>query len=296
MSEASPISVSETFFKGHGLGNDYLVMNEGGPIALVPGTIEALCDRWRGVGADGIVVLLSGDFPPWPLRMFNPDGSEFERSGNGLRILACYLARAGLVNDASFAVQVGGDQVEMTVHSKAGNGIYDVSVAMGQARFGPGAVGLDGGLDDPRLCHPELGPLEFQPVSVGNPHAVLFTDDLSPGYLEAVGSFLAVNPAFRRGTNVQCVRPVGHGRLELRIWERGVGSTAASGTSACAVAAAAVFRGIESPGALEIDAPGGTLAVTVGGDFEVTLRGPVQAICDGRLDPGWIAGLPSDGD
>lgn len=313
------LRVGRRFFRGHGLGNDYLVFEraESGGWPVGPGTVRAVCDRWRGVGGDGIVVLLErhpGD-RAYPLRMFNPDGSEFERSGNGLRVLAAHLFREGLVGADGFRVRSGGDRIGMTVHARGRDGVYDVSVQMGRARMGAEAVDLDPTLLDEqgRAVHPEHGPVSFHPVSVGNPHAVVFLEDFGGGGtfagekpaagpppgapseedLHALGPFLAGHPAFRGGTNVQLVN-VGQGGLRIAIWERGVGRTSASGTSSCAAAAAAVARRRLPPGPIDVEMEGGRLQVTVDPDLEIVLRGPVQEVSEGRLTEGflaWLAGL-----
>ncbi len=309
MHASDPLTVQPTYFKGHGLGNDYLVMEEEAEppdrdaLVLGDSAIRLICDRWRGVGADGIVVLLRGGREPWRLRMFNPDGSEFERSGNGLRILASYLERTGRVGGSPFRVEVGGSRVRMTVHSVSPAGLYDVSAELGEARFGPSEVGLDVAPDDPGLAHPTLGLLDPEFVSVGNPHAVVFPSGESAvggrgpeesdldRLVEEVGPFLAKNPAFVAGTNVQVVRSRGPGVIEIRIWERGVGPTSASGTSACAAASAAVRRGLQEPGPIRVEAPGGALTVEVEPEWTLTLRGPVQAVTEGRLDAGFVRTL-----
>ena len=167
-----------SFFKAHGLGNDYLVFEAGDEWVLDAEGIIAVCDRWRGPGSDGIVLLLDRDSRPFPLRMFNPDGSEFERSGNGLRILAAYLAREGLVGDEPFDVSVGGDTVRLHVFGPPERGLYEVSAEMGRAGHGHQAVGLDpGALDaDHRLDLGGAGSPIVHPVSIGNPHAVVFPE------------------------------------------------------------------------------------------------------------------------
>ncbi len=299
--------IEAQFYRAHGLGNDYLVFEasapgEEGGWVLSPQAVQAICRRGTGEGSDGIVVLMENEPPagdPFPLRMFNPDGSEFERSGNGLRILASFLRRTDRVGSEPFLVRSGGRPIEMTVHGVEPGGIYDVSVRMGRARPTPAAVELEGSRlvgqvgigGSARLFHPRLGPVEFQPVSVGNPHAVVFTDDLSESNLREVGSFLTGHPAFRAGTNVQLARVEGSGRLRIAIWERGVGRTPASGTSSCAAAVAAVHQGRILPGSVEVGMEGGTLQVSVGRDLEVVLRGPVQEVCVGRLTAGFLAPL-----
>lgn len=280
------------FFKGHGLGNDYIVVEEGDGWPLSEVAIQAVCDRWRGPGSDGIVVLLGSAAPPYLLRMFNPDGSEFERSGNGLRILAAYLASRGRVGREPFAVTVGGDSVELTVNAVTSNGVYDVTVDMGPAGFSSDEVGLDEGeLEEPgRILGPE-GALPFIGVSIGNPHCVVFRDSLSEDELARIGPHLASHPAFRDGTNVQLARITGANAVEALIWERGVGPTASSGTSACAVAAAAVWSESIAPGLIEVRMLGGTLHVDVGEDMGLTLRGPVQEVYTGELTAGFIEEL-----
>lgn len=289
---------SDVLFKGHGLGNDYLVVVAGDAWPLTPTAVETVCDRWRGVGSDGIVVLLDSN-PPFRLRMFNPDGSEFERSGNGLRILGAYLASEGLVGDAPFDVEVGGDHVRLTVHKRNESGVYDVFVEMGAARFDDEAVGIDRvQLDSEGRVH-IVGDgdtdggrtLEFHAVSIGNPHAVVFGEPMTREQLRVVGSTLTTHPAFLRGVNVQLAQSLGPGVVEALIWERGVGWTSASGTSACAVALAAVRTGRQEAGAIEVRMEGGTLYVEVTPSFDVILRGPAQEVFRGTMTVGFLAGL-----
>lgn len=281
------------FYKGHGLGNDYLVFEAGDTWALTPGCIAEVCDRWRGVGADGIVLLLdSVEGRPFGLRMFNPDGSEFERSGNGLRILASHLARTGRVDTGPFDVRVGGDRLSMTVHTAA-EAEYDVSVDMGRAEVGPASVHLDpDALDaEGRMVGPDGDRLVVVPVSIGNPHMVVFAPGGGDDELHRWGPYLTTHPALAHGANVQLVTSVEAGVCRPLIWERGVGRTSASGTSACAVAVAAVHQGLADPGRIGVEMEGGSLAVAVSEDRDVTLRGPVAEVCEGRLAPGLLRSL-----
>ncbi len=281
------------FYKAHGLGNDYLVFEEGDSWQTDSASVARVCDRWRGPGSDGIVVLLgdaSGGL--FRLRMFNPDGSEFERSGNGLRILASYLARTDRVGSEPFQVEVGGDRIEMRVHGRSGP-LYDVSVEMGRAGVGPEAVAMEtSALDaEGRLAGPDGEPLTLVPVSVGNPHLVVWVDDPKTEDLNRLGPFLTAHPALAHGANVQLAAPDGAHACRALIWERGVGPTSASGTSSCAVAVAAVHRGLVEPGPIEIRMEGGTLDVTVAADLDVVLRGPVEEVCEGTLSPEWARTL-----
>ena len=277
--------LSKRFYKAHGLGNDYLVFEEGSEWIATPDTVAEICDRNHGVGADGIVVLLGERLEGLPqLRMFNPDGSEFERSGNGLRILAAYLYREDRVGDTPFEVTVGGDLIRMTVHDVQ-DGTYDISVEMGQARVGPDSVGLNtSSLDSSgRILGPDGSYLNVIPVSIGNPHLVVFVPDVSNTILESLGPFLATHSGLSNGANVQLVGPLVGNRLEAAIWERGVGPTSASGTSACAVAVAAIWSKKLDLGAVMIDTIGGSLEVHVNAELEVVLRGPVTEVCTGTL-------------
>lgn len=290
------LSLSRRFYKGHGHGNDYLVFEEGCGWPVLSRTVSQVCHRWRGVGGDGIVALLAGDGPfgrrkgnePFRLRMFNPDGSEFERSGNGLRVLGSYLLARGWVRKREpFPVEVGGDCVEMEILGLLPEGLINVAVEMGSAGFGLQAVGgEEGGLKGGRfLPAPRGETLDIQPVSVGNPHCVAFRDSLSEEDLLYLGPFLTAHPVFPRGANVQLARVLEEGRVEILIWERGVGRTTSSGTSACAVAAACVHRGFMAPGKIRVQMEGGDFFVTVPEDGAVRLEGPVQPVMDGEMTP-----------
>ena len=281
------------FFKGHGLGNDYLVFPFGDGWTVSPEAIRAVCDRWRGLGADGIVLHSSPEERQWRLRMFNPDGSEFERSGNGLRVFAACAASRGWIGDELFVVEVGGGRVRMRVEECLAGGVYDVSVEMGRASLDPADAGLAPGWEWRPLAHPVAGTLDCTLVSVGNPHCVVFTDDLSEAALSRLGPFLTAHEAFPAGVNVQLVRPASRGRIEIAIWERGVGRTQASGTSSCAAAVAAARRGVVDYGDVEVRMEGGTLGVAVSRELEVVLRGPVQAVASGRLSEGFLGALRS---
>jgi diaminopimelate epimerase len=290
------LSLSRRFFKGHGHGNDYLVFEEGCGWPVLTGTVEAVCDRWRGPGGDGIVALLAGDGPfgrrkgddPFRLRMFNPDGSEFERSGNGLRVLGVYLFARGWVRKGlPFPVEVGGDRVEMEILGRVGKSLIDVAVEMGTVKFGLEAVGgEEGGLRDGRfLKGPSGEDLDVQPVSVGNPHCVCFRDDLTESDLLELGPYLTGHGVFPQGTNVQLARVLEEGSVEILIWERGVGRTSSSGTSACAVAAACVERGKMKPGKIQVVMEGGEFFVTVTEERTVRLEGPVHPVMEGEFTP-----------
>lgn len=288
------------FFKGHGLGNDYLVFEgreegEGrGGWLVTPEAVRRVCHRNRGVGGDGLVVDLGRGEGGHRLRMFNPDGGEFERSGNGLRVFAAYLAARGDAPDGQFQVQTGGDTVSMEVLGTDDEGEHDISVSMGRARTGPEAVAADPQVD---LRGPDGEALDWQPVSVGNPHCVVFGRGTGSEAVRGLGPHLERHAAFPHGVNVQLVEvpadAEGQPRIRVAVWERGVGITSASGTSACAAAVACVERGEVSTGEVVVEMPGGTLRVGVTPERSVTLRGPVREVCRGTVSPGFLASLAS---
>jgi len=295
--------VAAAFFKGHGLGNDYLVFDSGDAWWPSAAAVRAVCDPHRGVGSDGIVVVAAME-PVVALRMFNPDGSEFERSGNGLRIAAAALFRRGLVGTDPFPVETGGGTAVLQIHRELAAGAFDASAVLGRARVGPEAVGLelgalmDGGTRSPSLgggfggtlSHPTRGVLHVVPVSVGNPHLVVFTEDLTDEALSEIGPHLVAHPALASGANVQLARVEADG-IRIRIWERGVGRTDASGTSASAVAVAAVAGGRCASGTHTVFMDGGEFQIEVSADLDVTLRGPVSEVFVGELSAGFLEGL-----
>lgn len=254
-----------TFYKAHGLGNDYLVLET--PTALAATLVRAICDRNRGIGSDGILEPRISPAHPIGLRIWNPDGSVAEKSGNGLRIFAWWASRfRGL--GARFAVDLGSEAVACTVDG------LDVGVAIGRAR-----------IEAPRV----IDGLEVVPANVGNPHCVVFREetDLDALPWRTWGERLERDPSFPNRTNVQIARVVDPGTLELRVWERGAGPTLASGSSACAVAAVAVHSGRLAAGPIRVSMPGGSLTVTVSDDLGLHLQGPVAPIGRVVLDPDW---------
>ncbi|MEM7417704.1 MAG: diaminopimelate epimerase [Gemmatimonadota bacterium] len=278
--------------KAHGLGNDYLVFESGEDWLATPAAVTRVCDRTRGIGSDGIVALLwqetSGTTTEVGLRMFNPDGSEFERSGNGLRVLAAHLVRHD-PEIRTVVAHVGGDEVAMTVHSVVA-GTHDVSVEIGRARVGPDAVALND--EDFRADVPDA---EVVPVSVGNPHMVVLSEAgegvrLDDETLNRWGPRITSHAALAAGANVQLAEATDFGGRAL-IWERGVGPTSASGTSACAVAVALVSTGRRPHGHLRISMPGGSLTVGVSSELDVVLRGPVEEVFDVELTEAFTASL-----
>jgi diaminopimelate epimerase len=237
--------------KGHGLGNDYLIVDAAVlDRPLTPGRTAAICDRQRGLGADGILI---GDVAqrPFALRILNPDGSEAEKSGNGLRIFGAWLHHRGLVHTGeTFAVRLVKDTVRMTIEAELEDGALDIRVDIGRASFRGEDVGFRpraGETLDYPLELGDAGSARISTVSLSNPHCVVFVDALDRMDFLARAPLLCAHETFAAGTNVQFARVVDAGTLEAWIWERGAGETLASGSSACAVACAAVRRGFLPP-------------------------------------------------
>jgi len=284
------------FFRGHGLGNDYLVMDPKDlTFKLTPKTIKAICDRNWGLGSDGILSLVPSKKADFGLRIFNPDGSEAEKSGNGLRIFARYLHATGKTKKKRFTVETKGGLVSIDLQVDRHGDAAAATVEMGIATFKPDALPCS--LDVPELIEQPIEAagrsLIFTGVSVGNPHCVVFKpagESWSREELLALGPALEHHKLFPKRTNVQLVVPTGRNEVFILIWERGAGETQASGSSSCAAASAAVrLRLVRSP--VTVKMPGGVLNIDVAPDFSLTMKGPVAEVARGTLSPSFIRGL-----
>lgn len=255
------------FRKYHALGNDYLVLESG---TLDPDSVRSICDRHRGLGADGILEPVPAQDADHGLKIHNPDGSEAEKSGNGLRIYAQWLVDTQNA-DREFTVSLPCGVVRCIVDVDA------ITVEMGHATFEPAEIPCTESLiQSARTVQNTTLPLTA--VGVGNPHCVVFlSDELDTLPWRAWGEALETSSWFPNRTNVQFARVIDAHTVHIRIWERGAGETSASGSSACAVAAAAVKLG-HCIDRVAVLAPGGRLDVTVGPDFDLVLKGPVTPV------------------
>ena len=274
------------FTKGHGLGNDYLVIAERDlPGPLETEAIVKICDRNWGVGSDGILLHVPTTRADFGVRIFNPDGSEAEKSGNGLRIFAKYLRDHGHAKRDEFTVETLGGVVECRCQ-RDGDVVRFVTVEMGRATFRPAEIPMASAAAeavDVPLALADGATVTATAVSVGNPHCVVFVDRLDDEETRRIGPLLERHPAFPNRTNVQFARAVARDTLEIRIWERGAGYTLASGSSSCGAASAAVRTGRCDAGRVTVRMPGGELAVHVRGDWSLRLEGPVEEVCTGVL-------------
>ena len=302
------------FFQGHGLGNEYIVLDPAElAFTLTPGRIAMLCDRVRGIGSDGVLTLedsdsVEADFDSpedsgsadFGMRIWNPDGGEAEISGNGLRIFARWLHATGRTRERTFTVETPGGTIQIETLVDPARAVYAATVHMGRATFNPKALPctleVDELVEQPISAAGEA--LTFTGVSVGNPHCVIFSPSDRPWHrddLLRLGPALATHPVFPHGINLQLTRATGPHSLYILIWERGAGETPSSGSSACAVASAGVRLGLVTT-PVTVESPGGELVVDVGDGFDLTMTGPVEEVDQGTLNPALVEVLSDVGD
>jgi diaminopimelate epimerase len=265
------------FLKGHGLGNDFVVVSESDLSSpLTPEQVRRICDRRLGVGADGVLVFRGGDTPY--MQILNSDGSEPEMCGNGLRVFARYLVEAQGFSNQGTVATLAGPRTFRILDDQS------VEVGMGQAEFVSEADGLVVEL-------PDWAPLRGSHVSMGNPHFVVFEDDavLAPHELARLGAKIQDHQAFPDGVNLSSAAMTGASNIDLRVFERGCGLTEACGTAACAVAAAAVHSGRVPQGeAVAVRLPGGPLMIQVAADGSVRMTGTADIVARGLIDRGFL--------
>ncbi len=288
--------MKNAFFKGHGLGNDYIALDPDDlEFRLTPRNIRAICDRHWGAGSDGILALSKSTRADFGVRIYNPDGSEAEKSGNGLRIFGRYLYATRRTRRRSFTVETKGGLVHIELHVDEHSEASAATVEMGEATFAPGALPCSLKVKELIEQPIKVGQAthSFTGVSVGNPHCVLFRSKgkvWSREELLDLGPQLENHKIFPKRTNVQLAVPTGPHGLYILIWERGAGETQASGSSACAAASAAVRLGlVKTP--VTVKAPGGTLHIDVDADYRLTMKGPVADVFQGRLTSSFVRSI-----
>ena len=274
------------FEKWQALGNDYLIVEADGlPWELTPKRIQRLCEPHFGVGSDGVLVLARAEDAPQvaELRIFNPDGSEAQLSGNGAREAALYLRRAGWTDEDEFSILTGAGEIRPTIRSED-----TATLAMGRASLSSPDF-PSGGPDGTGSLSAAGREWRFQHVSIGNPQCVIEAGgELEELELGTIGPEIERSELFPNRTNVSFIRIEGS-MVRARIFERGVGETLSSGTGASGAAVAAVLGGAASPIAVKLD--GGELAVDVGEDLEVRLTGTAEPVFRGQLSPELVDAL-----
>ena len=293
------------FSKMHGLGNDYVHIDESrDPVADPPRLARAVSDRHRGVGSDGLILMgPAGEGADVRMRIFNADGSEAEMCGNGIRCVVRYAAERGLSRSNPMRVRTGRGTLEVSWRATEA---FEATVGMGAPRLACGEIPAR--LPGVPVASEVVGwhlpasfwqGLQADPgwiagcglagtltlVNMGNPHAVLWCRDVSRVPLERVGPFLERHPWFPARINAHFAQVVGAGEIRMRTWERGSGITMACGTGASAVGVAAVRAGL-CAGPMRVHLPGGELGIEwPGGDAQVRMTGPAAFVAEGELSP-----------
>jgi diaminopimelate epimerase len=268
------------FSKYHGLGNDYLVMDEM-DLMQRPDRVRIICDRNFGIGSDGIL------FGPLPsksalagLRIFNPDGSEAEKSGNGIRIFCRHLWERGSVGHEPFLLETPGGIVRCRVLDPR----HEIEVEMGTVNFWSDVIPVMG--ERREVLQEALDidgeSLKFSAATIGNPHCVILRDQVDADLARRLGPKLERHTLFPNRTNVQFVKVIDPGTIQVEIWERGAGYTLASGSSASAAAAVVRRLGFCGPN-VRVQMPGGELKIVIGDQFSIVLSGPVTKVGYGTI-------------
>jgi len=280
------------FVKYHGLGNDFIVINDlAGGIELARGVIAALCARGKGIGADGLILarrpLTAADLA---MGFYNSDGSEAEMCGNGIRCLAKFVHDEGLVAADPMFIETGAGLREVRLVSEDGR-VVGAEVDMGLPELVRGRIPMLGAGDPLDEEIPvEAGTARVTCLSMGNPHCVLFVDDVETATVSVTGPKLEVHGLFPERTNVEFAQVLDDAHMRLRVWERGVGETLACGTGACAAFVAAQRRGLAGT-EMTVTLPGGDLRLRLGDGGHVMMLGPAVEVYRGSVSEEWIGGL-----
>jgi diaminopimelate epimerase len=271
-----------SFTKYHALGNDYIVIDPKNlPSPLTPAQVKLICHRNFGVGSDGILL---GPLPSkkaeFGLRIFNPDGSEAEKSGNGLRIFSRYLWDKKIVGSKEFSVETKGGIVHSTVMSRG----KIVRVEMGNVSFWSDEIPVAGLRREVINEQIHLRGLQYHfcAATVGNPHCVLPLPKISADLARQIGPLLETHARFPNRTNVQLMKVLDRKNIQIEIWERGAGYTLASGSSSSASAAVAHKLGL-CDREISVHMPGGTIEIEIGDNFSIRMTGGVTKIAEGVL-------------
>ena len=270
------------FHKYHALGNDYIILDPA-DVPAVPAAeqIRTICHRNFGVGSDGILYgPLKTEHADFALRIFNPDGSEAEKSGNGLRIFARYLWDRKKVAKRPFRISTPGGIVTAQLARDGSS----VTVEMGKVCFNSAEIPVAG---PPREVINETIEIDgrnitFCAATIGNPHCVVLSDDISEAQARRFGPVNERDSRFPNRTNVQIMKVMDRANIRIEIWERGAGYTLASGSSSCAAAAVARRLGLCDSN-IAVHMPGGQIEIVVSDDFSIRMTGPVTKVADGAI-------------
>lgn len=277
----------ENFFvKSHGLGNEYITFDQQNVhFELTKRAIQRLCNINFGIGSDGILLKVPSAKADFGFRVFNPDGSEAEKSGNGLRIFCKFLYDYGYTTSKNFTVETKGGLVKATIEKvDSRNKASQVTVDMGIPTFRTKEIPAI--FPSAEIIAEKMGfggkEYEINCVSVGNPHCTIIKDTLDINEIKSIGSIIENHSMFPNRINVQFAKINSRSEVEILIWERGAGFTLASGSSSCAVSSVLYKRGLID-NKVTIKMLGGELTIAIQDDWNIRMTGPVRQICEGTL-------------
>ncbi len=271
------------FVKMEGLGNDFIVLD--GESDVRTGKIKEhaveLCDRRKGIGADGVICVLPSQIADYRMRIFNSDGSEPEMCGNGVRCFTRYLQEKKLTTKQSVSI----DTLAGLIQVQTQGDLYKVN--MGIPRFSPAQIPVESGDSEFFMKDITAKDTTFKvtAVSMGNPHAVIYSDDLSDELVLGYGPILENHPLFPKRTNVEFIKILSPKEISMRVWERGCGETQACGTGACAAAVSGIVNKLHD-NQVTVHLPGGDLFISWDGDREspVFMTGPARTVFNGTVE------------
>ena len=275
------------FVKSHGLGNDYIVI-DGKEVnySLKKREIIRLCNRNYGIGSDGILMLCKSKNADFGLKIYNPDGSQAEKSGNGLRIFSAFLFDHKYVkNKKIISIETKGGLVKSKFIKKNKNkSIFNVE--MGNAIFLNNKIPVKIKDKNNSCLNKEINlknkKFIFNAVSVGNPHCVIFLNKISKDLAKEYGPLIETHRFFPNKINVQFVKIINKSTVNIEIWERGAGYTLASGSSSCGVVSVGYKLGLLNSN-VKVQMPGGDLNISIDNNFKLKMEGPVEEICSGKI-------------
>ncbi len=273
------------FVKTHGLGNEYIVLNEEKiNFKLTENAIKRICNVNFGIGSDGILLKVGSSKADFGLKIFNPDGSEAEKSGNGLRIFCKYIYDYGFADRKEFSVETKGGIVKAKIIEVSSNKAKLISVDMGKAIFDSKIVPTN--FEEKEVIGKKLKvsdkEYEINCVSMGNPHCVILKEELNIDEIKEYGKLIENHNKFPNRTNVQFSKVISRSEAEILIWERGAGFTLASGSSSCAVASILKKRNLVD-NKVKIKMLGGELLIEIDENWNVKMTGEVRQIAEGTL-------------
>lgn len=279
------------FTKMHGIGNDYIYINCFEETVDEPEKVSVvLSDVRKGIGSDGLVLIMPSDKADFRMRIFNADGSEAMMCGNATRCIGKFVYDRGLTDKTDVSLETNSGIKYLTLTVKDGK-VEQVQVDMGKAILVPKDIPVNSDLDRFISQPVNVGGTEYPLtcVSMGNPHAVLFTKDIYSLDLEKIGPLFENHKLFPNRINTEFIEVVDEHTLNMRVWERGSGETYACGTGACASAVAAVLNGFcKRDEEILIHLRGGDLRIIYRSDETVLMKGPAAFICDGTVDNEYI--------